>query len=68
MPCRAASSRPGESFRGCATPALEGQRARWILLDLEPERPLLIMITARDDLFDELLAEAMPIVESFVFE
>ena len=53
---------------GRAWGALEGQRARWILLDLEPDRPILIMITARDDLYDELLAEAMPIVESFRFE
>lgn len=30
--------------------------------------PLLIMMSARSELFDELLAEAMPIVESFRFK
>ena len=58
----------GLDQEGRAWGALEGQRSRWILLDLEPDRPILIMITARDDLYDELLAEAMPIVESFHFE
>ena len=58
----------GLDQEGRAWGALEGQRARWILLDLEPGRPVLVIITARADLYDALLAEAMPIVESFNFE
>lgn len=48
--------------------ALVGHRERAIFLDLEAGRPIMILISARDELFDDLLAEAMPIVESFRFE
>jgi len=58
----------GVETGGRAWGAQAGHRARWILLDLDPGRPILVTIEGRDDVFDALLAEAMPIVQSFRFE
>jgi len=47
--------------------AMEGMKQRYVLLDLDGDT-VLITIGSSADRFDDFIAEAMPIVESFTFE
>ncbi|MDF2735999.1 MAG: hypothetical protein K0S97_2623 [Chloroflexota bacterium] len=53
---------------GRAWGAMVTEASRYIFLELADQTVVLIEIAATTDRFDVLLAEAMPIVESFVFE
>jgi hypothetical protein len=48
--------------------AIAGERNRFILIEPADTGVVLIRISAADEQFDALLAQAMPIVESFIFE
>jgi hypothetical protein len=57
----------GEGADGRQWGPMEGMKQRYVLFDLDGDT-ILIAIGSSADRFDEFIAEAMPILESFTFE